>query len=203
MSAILSLYDHSGEWSRPYREAGYHVIQVDTGLTSSGVDYGPNLFHVRLNEDVRLLRADTIRYATSNRKIHGILAAPPCTVFASSGAWVQRSDDDMRNGLSMVDAVLRLVWALRPKWWALENPVGKLRRYLGPPVYWWDPCDYGDPYTKKTGLWGDFAVPQKNPVPATEGSKVTTKLTGFTDEAKRRRSVTPAGFARAFFLANP
>lgn len=33
---IVSLFDYSGEWSRPYREAGYTVIQFDKQL--DGID---------------------------------------------------------------------------------------------------------------------------------------------------------------------
>lgn len=110
MRRILSLCDYSGTWSQPYEEAGYDVIRID--IQTDG-------------RDVRLLkRMDNV---------HGILAAPPCTCFASSGARWKRSDDDMREALSVVDACIRLTWACRPVWWALENPVGKLVRYLGRP----------------------------------------------------------------------
>lgn len=109
----------------------------------------------------------------------------------------------MIDGLSIVDACLRLVAVCEPQWWALENPVGKLSRYLGAPRMWFDPCDYGDPYTKRTGLWGNFNEPVRNPVPATEGSKMWSRYGGSSTATKNARSVTPAGFARAFFEANP
>lgn len=51
---ILDLCSGSGEWSRPYREAGYDVIQVD----------------VKDGQDVRLL--EVLPYP-----VRGILAAPP------------------------------------------------------------------------------------------------------------------------------
>jgi hypothetical protein len=68
--------------------------------------------------------------------------------------------------------VLRIVLACRPKWWVLENPVGKLKHYLGPPRMTYQPNEYGDPYTKRTCLWGEFNTPIRTPVPATEGSKM-------------------------------
>ncbi len=174
---ILSLYDYSGVWSQPYRDDGYEVVQVD----------------LRRGQDVRLL--------AFTEHVHGILAAPPCTVFAGSGARWPRTDEEMAEGLSMVDAVCRLVLATRPSWWALENPVGKLRRYLGKPRLIFQPCDYGDPYTKRTCLWGDFTIPAKTPVEPTEGSKMHLMSPG--PERAQLRSQTPAGFARAFFEANP
>lgn len=176
---VLSLCDYSGEWPRPYAEAGYDVIQVD-------LDHG---------QDVRLLELPKV-------PIHGILAAPPCTMFAASGARWERTPEQMIDALSIVDACLRFVVACKPKWWVLENPIGKLVRYLGKPKMYFDPCDYGDTYTKRTALWGEFntALPAA-PVLALEGSKMHRLPQ--TKERARLRSQTPGGFARAFFEANP
>ena len=79
---ILSLCDYSGEWSRPYREAGYTVKQID----------------LKHGQDVRLLEYPG--------RVYGILAAPPCTVFAASGARWQRTEDQMKEALAIVDACL-------------------------------------------------------------------------------------------------
>lgn len=97
----------------------------------------------------------------------------------------------------------------RPQWWALENPIGKLKRYLGPPAFYFQPSDYGDPYTKRTALWGTFTAPlpimvgETRAVAASEGSMMWAKYGGRSERTKERRSITPAGFARAFFEVNP
>lgn len=96
---------------------------------------------------------------------------------------------------------MKIVMVQRPKWWCLENPIGRLSWFLGDPKAYFDPCDYGDPYTKRTCLWGDFVMPPKSPVEPTEGSKMH-RLPPSEDRAALR-SVTPAGFAKAFFEANP
>lgn len=181
MMTVLSLCDLTGEWPRPYREAGYDVISVD----------------IQRGEDVRLMRVDDLP------PIRGVLAAPPCTEFAASGArwWADKGDAPLIDGLSVVDACLRVIHATRPCWWALENPVGRLRRFIGPPVYSFHPCDFGDPYTKKTQLWGVFNPPIKSPVEPTEGSKMH-RLPPSVNRANLR-SATPEGFARAFFEVNP
>ena len=180
MLTILDLCAGSGSWSFPYQRAGYSVVKVT------------------LPDDVRLSEYG------EELSVHGILAAPPCTVFASSGARWSRSESDMLAGLSVVDACLRMVAIYRPRWWALENPVGTLRRWLGPPKMSFQPYDYGDPYTKKTLLWGDFQMPFKaNTVEPTEGSKMHTQYGGKSDRTKAARSITPAGFAQAFYKANP
>lgn len=175
---VLDLCSGSCEWSRPYLEAGYQVECIDLPI------------------DVRLLEFPG--------RVHGILAAPPCNVFAVSGNRWSRTDDDYRAALSIVDACLRLVTVCRPIWWALENPVGTLHRWLGPPVLRFDPCDFGDPYSKRTCVWGDFTFPLENPVEPVLGSFMHMGLAGNKGSSgPARRAITPAGFARAFFEANP
>lgn len=179
---ILSLYDYSGVWSEPYRAHGYHVIQMD----------------IKHGQDVRLFEPPGV-------PVWGILAAPPCTDLAVSGAlhWERKGEEALLNALALVDAVIRIAAVTRPQWWAIENPVGRISRYLGAPRLWFDPCDYGDPYTKKTGLWGDFnANLPKRPVEPTLGNSHIMAL-GPSPKRQELRSITPRGFAWAFFEANP
>lgn len=185
IKSILSLCDITGNWSNPYKESGYNVIRID----------------IMEGSDVRLMSHLQI-------PIHGILAAPPCTVFSKVGAryWKDIKVDKILDGLSIVDACLRAVAIYKPKWWALENPIGRLRNWLGPPVFTFQPYMYGDPWTKRTNLWGEFCPPlplfsdqAKSDLRPTLGD-ITTRLSG---RDKIKRSATPEGFARAFFQANP
>jgi len=180
MKKILSLCDYTGIWGGQYEDE-YEVIYVD-------IQRDPK-------SDVRLFRH------TSD--VVGIIAQPPCDHFAVSGArwWEKKGDKALLEGLALVDACLRIVVAHRPRWWVLENPVGRLRHYIGPYAHTFNPCDYGDPYTKRTCLWGEFTMPQKNPVEPTEGSKMHLVPPG--PEQKNIRSATPLGFAQAFRMANP
>ena len=182
---ILSLCDYSGNWSQPYRDAGYNVIQID----------------LKHGKDVRLLEHPG--------QIHGILAAPPCTHLAASGArwWKEKGEGALLESLAIADACLRFVALCNPVWWALENPTGRLTTYYGKPTYSFDPCDFGDPYTKKTHLWGRFTPPSPLfigdilPVDPTEGSKMHRLPP--SERRAELRSETPKGFALAFFRANP
>lgn len=180
---ILSLCDYSGNWSKPYREAGYDVVQVD----------------LQHGHDVRLMKYPG--------KVHGILAAPPCTHFSRAGAhlWPKKGEAALIEGLALVDACLRFVSVCSPKWWVLENPIGRLKDYIGEPVYKFHPYEFGDAYTKRTWLWGDFTPPMKMPVEfeltgKPGGRDFTTKL---SSSARNKRSETPLGFAYAFMRANP
>jgi len=177
---ILDLCGGTGSWSQPYAEAGYDVRVIDP--MADGCD-------VRVHEYMG--------------DIHGILAAPPCTHLSGSGArwWADKGDAALMEALAVVDACMRIIATSNPVWWALENPVGRLRNYIGPPVMTFNPCHYGDPWTKRTLLWGNFTVPDKCPVEPTQGSKLWRL--GPSPERAKLRSITPPGFARAFFKANP
>jgi hypothetical protein len=176
---IVDLCSGSGNWSEPYRKAGYIVIRHDIAM-------GPD-------HDVRFLPKPKI-------KTYCVLAAPPCTYFASSGARWKRTSAEMIEGLSVVDACLRYIIFSNPHFWALENPVGKLSSFLGKPDYYFDPCDFGDSYTKKTCLWGKFNKPILKPV-----QPVGKNPIHFMSPSPNRginRSITPLKFAEAFFEAN-
>lgn len=109
----------------------------------------------------------------------------------------------MREALSLVDACLRLVLVLKPHFWVMENPVGKLRKWIGAPVMTFNPCDYGDPYKKRTLLWGNFNTNLvKTPVTPVIPSPLHQNYGGKSAKTKEARSVTPPGFAKAFYEAN-
>lgn len=180
MARILSLCDYTGIWGGQY-EDDYEVIYVD-------LQRDPDA-------DVRLFE-----YIDD---VHGIIAQPDCTEFAGSGArwWKMKGEEPLLKALALVDACMRIIAVHRPRFWVLENPSGRLTRWLGPWAHTYNPSDYGDPYTKRTCLWGEFTMPQKNPVEATEGSKMHLVPPG--PERKNIRSATPLGFAEAFRMANP
>lgn len=139
---ILDLCGGTGSWSKPYRDAGYDVRVVT------------------------LPEWDVRKYEPPSN-IYGILAAPPCTHFSGSGAlWWPEKDKDGRTleDLEIATICLMIIAKSEPKFWALENPVGRLKRWFRKPDYYFNPCDFGDPYTKKTCLWGKFNLPEKNPV---------------------------------------
>jgi hypothetical protein len=139
------------------------------------------------------------------RRVHGILAAPPCTHFSRAGSlsWRRKGMAAVKEALSIVDACLRAVAIYDPVFWALENPVGRLHRWLGPPQQIFQPWEYGDPYTKETCLWGRFTVPKKTPVEPTQGAFEYLDRLRVKGDKATKRSVTPEGFAHAFFAANP
>lgn len=189
---ILSLFDRSGVWADAYREAypDYTVVQFDVQRDPA--------------EDVRA--QDWAKYGDA---VRGVIMQPPCTEFARSGArwWKDKDPALLRDALALVWECARAVGETDPDWYVLENPVGRLKRYIGDWSFIFNPCEFAgyadDPdeeaYTKRTCLWGRFNHPTPDPRNPVLGSKMHR----MSSRAKHARSRTPQGFARAFAEANP
>jgi len=196
---ILDLCGGTGAWSKPYMEAGYDVRNIT-------------------------LPEYDIKYYIPPNNVHGVLAAPPCTDFAVSGArwWAKKDGNVALLNLSMLDIVLvclQIIEMTHPSFWALENPVGRLYHWLGKPRLIFQPYEYGDPWTKRTCIWGKFNIPQKHPVEPVGQWIGKSNTHGIVDHYEflpgdwihklppspnrsLLRSITPPGFAKAFFEAN-
>lgn len=221
MQTILDLCGGTGSWSKPYRDKGYDVKV----LTLPDFDV------------VKWREYDWLIKLINKNKIHGILAALPCTMFSiARNDKTARKPRDLKGGMEIVQACLDIVHECLCrqhrksgeglKWWALENPYsGYLKRFIGEPILTFHPYEYGDPYTKNTAIWGDFNIPTKNPVkprkfehPTTKGARDFVSCvehfrdlkdipdgylekTGYSKRAVMR-SMTPQGFANAFYKAN-
>ena len=199
---ILDLCGGTGSWSKPYKENGYDVRVIDPQEWVED-DYGTG--------DVRLFKKP-------KEDIYGILAAPPCTHFSGSGArhWKKKGKEPLLEGLSVVDACLRIALITKPKFWVLENPVGRLKHYIGDAKCTFQPYEYGDNYSKRTCLWGDFNMPEPTDIVEPDMVEFISKKgekkrmsKNYYDafklpekERARLRSMTPQGFAKAFYEVN-
>jgi hypothetical protein len=194
---MLSFFDVSTAMARPWAEAGYLCYCIDTqhprGETKD--DANENIIRVGAN----------IHHWLPPRDGEAVFAAffPPCTDLAVSGArWFRdKGIGRLVDALALFKRSVDLAELLKCPY-LIENPVATVSKYWRPPDHTFDPCDYGDPYTKKTCLWtgGGFVMPKKRRVEPTEGMKLYW-LPPSKDRANLR-SVTPAGFARAVFKAN-
>lgn len=191
---ILDLCGGTGSWSKPYKDAGYDVRLITLP-----------------NKDVR-------NYIPP-KDVYGILAAPPCDQFSIAKGSNPR---DLVGGMEIVKVCLNIIWQARLrnklKFWALENPVGFLRQFLGRPPYTFKQWEYGESQVKRTDLWGYF----KTPIPSikSEPAEITTNIghkgngrawsklsvpIEYKDMKLDRaaiRGITPKGFAEAFYKAN-
>lgn len=190
---MISCFDKSGNMAKPWAEAGYLCYCVDLqhpkGETRDG-----NIIRVG---------ADMLEWMPPRGSIAFAAFFPPCTDVAVSGArWFQdKGIGALIHTLRLFEVSVKLAeWCGAP--YLIENPVSTISTYWRKPDYSFDPCDYGDPYTKKTCLWtgGGFVMPPKSRVEPTEGSKM--HLMAPSPDRADRRSETPKGFARAVFEAN-
>lgn len=193
---LLSLFDLTGNWSKPYQENSWEVWRIDE-------QNGFNLF----DWNYRVL---------SQVFFDGILIAEPCTDFALSGAKHFKGKDT--NGktyesMALVYKSLAIVQYFNPRFWVLENPMSRIHKLvpqLGSIVFRFDPYEFAgyDPipgnsqYQKQTWLWGEFNKPVKKPLENIDGQKHFKNLGGRSIETKNERSKTPLGFAYAFYEAN-
>lgn len=197
---VVSLCDLTGNAVRPWAEAGYECLCIDTqhALRSDRVEVvGPGQITYRW-ADVRSMTPSDIPGTPAF-----VFAFPPCTDLTKTAAcdWPKKGLRRLIDALELVDACRRLCdWYGCP--WLLENPSGRLGSLWRQADHTFHPCDYGDPYRKLTCLWtgGGFVMPPKAPVEPAERSPIHWMGPG--PERANRRSVTPIGFARAVFAAN-
>jgi hypothetical protein len=209
---ILDLCGGTGAWSKPYKDAGYDVRV----LTLPEYDI-TKLFI--LNNVWILKNKGELKDVIPIKNVYGILAAPTCTHFSLARTTAKESRD-FNTAMLLVKSCLEIIWNCRAngnlKFWALENPMGYLRQFLGKPPLTWQPCDYGEPYTKRTDLWGYYNFPKKKPIKLTEEQIKDCSINKrklpeipkdyiMPEDIKQqavRRSITPKGFAKAFYQAN-
>lgn len=198
---LISLFDHSGNWSAPFEEVTT-VVRVDL------LD----------GWDVLSLSPASFSHVT------GVLLAPPCTCFTNASSLHWKRFDDMgatAQAVRLVTHSLDLIREWKPAFWCLENPPGRLEKLVpelkGLQLTWFHPWHFGDPYTKRTNLWGNF-IPHliRKPVkPIPPERRHSLSIDQFHDiscggkssphvKEKRRslRSETPKGFANAFYQAH-
>lgn len=188
---ILDLCGGTGGWSKPYKDNGYDVRVIT-------------------------LPEYNVETYTPPKGVYGILAAPPCTMF-SLARTTAKTPRDFYQAMATVEACLRIIWEVRKEeklaFWALENPKALLRQFIGKPYFTFDASEFGEDYNKATDIWGYFLEPRKKREYTRYKSTNTNsrKLPKIPEDYKRdrnmsstaiKRSITPQGFAEAFYRAN-
>ena len=192
---IVSLFDYTGNMVLPWAEAGHQCECYDI-QHPPGLSPGPH-------KNITFVGADLRDAKPFLHDVKILFAFPPCDHLAVSGArWFQGKGLRALSSAIELFAVATECAAVAGAPYMIENPVSTISTYWRKPDHKFDPCDYGDPYTKKTCLWtgNGFIMPVKQPVEPTEGSKMHFVSPGPNRAAIR--SETPMGFARAVFAAN-
>src|SRR3990167_6633160 len=225
---ILDLCGGTGSWSLPYKNSGYKVITItlpEYDITKTQIKDGQITFigkvksHLVIAKEVYGVLAappcTMFSFARTNaKKPRDLEEGMECVRSCLDIIW---SCMEVKQNTTKKTLPLQF--------WALENPYhGFLKKFLGTPAFTFDPWEFGDGYQKRTALWGHFNEPIKKPVPMTKEAKAKAKTNSHLHtlgvkfdylkskdihpeafgkfDRQTRRSITPAGFAKAFFEAN-
>lgn len=217
---ILDICGGTGAWSKYYKENGYDVRVLTLPETDIMDWTNKNMIEVaRLINDNKVYGILVAPPCTDFSIARNDKTAKRPRDLKSAMKIVNQC-------LSIIHLCLYNPYRIKEnslKFWALENPYsGYLKRFLGKPALVFEPYEYGDPYTKKTALWDMFNEPKKNivePKRFERGGCFVENVEDFfelkkdqipenyqkkTGLSKRTivRSITPNGFAKAFYEAN-
>jgi hypothetical protein len=224
---ILDLCGGTGSWARPYKEAGFTVYTITipeydvlkTIIEKDILEFrGTKMLRVAKKDVYGVLAAPPctmFSFARTNaKKPRDLKEGMECVRWCLEVIWsIMEVKQDTKSKMIPL------------QFWALENPYhGFLKKFLGKPAFTFDPWEFGDGYQKRTALWGHFNEPIKNPIPMTEEAKAKAKTNSTLHtlgvkfdylkskdihpehfgkfDRQTRRSITPQGFANAFFKAN-
>ena len=206
---ILDLCGGTGSWSKPYKDNGYDVRVITLP------DYDVATYHPPKNVYGILAAPPCTMFSIAR---NDKTAREPRDLMGGMNT--------VNHCLRIIHECLYDPYRASEnslKFWALENPAsGYLKRFLGKPALTFDPSEYGDKHTKKTALWGMFSEPKKThkklDITGDENNYVKS-VEKYFDDMKHLipdgykyktglsmrtivRSITPQGFALAFYKAN-
>lgn len=94
------------------------------------------------------------------KNVYGVIANPVCTDLSTAAGFDKKNN--IEKGMFLVNHCWRIIKEANPYFSVMENPYnGRLKEILGNPTYVYQPWEFGSPWTKKTGLWGNFNPPKK------------------------------------------
>ncbi len=225
---ILDLCGGTGSWSKPWKKAGYvvHTITLPDYDVNQYRIFSDHVLFLSTVKPLAVMWKDIYGILAAPPCTMFSFARTN----AKTPRNLENGMECVRSCLDIIWSMMEVVQdtgkkTLPLKFWALENPYhGFLPKFLGKPAFTFDPWEFGDGYQKRTALWGSFNEPKKNPIPMTDEAKAKAKTNSTlhtlgtkvdylkskdihpeafgTMDRQARRSITPAGFAQAFYEAN-
>jgi hypothetical protein len=126
-------------------------------------DIGSDTRYFQLDDDFEVIKVGKdigVENYNPPKNVYGVIANPVCTQFSIARGF--NKIGDLEEGMFLVNHCLRIIKECNPNFWVIENPAtGKLKDFLGKPVFVYQPWEFGSPWTKKTALWGKFNIPNK------------------------------------------
>lgn len=153
---VIELFAGSCSFSDVAQSRGHKTFTTDNGKDLFTVD---QFSKINLVENVLFLESDVFDF-----KPDVIWASPPCTYFSVSSIGKHWNKDNTPKsteailGVKLVQKTFKLIEELKPQFYFVENPRGKLRKldfmkqYKKQTVTY---CQYGDERMKPTDIWTD------------------------------------------------
>lgn len=164
---VLELFSGTSSVGRAFAGRGHEVATVD---------YDPR-FEATSHADIGCMGVADVRALFGGALPDVVWASPDCTTYSVAALGRHRRRDPETGWLMPVtpyakecDAVnqhlMRLIDALDPKVWFIENPRASMRRMPwmdGLPRYTVTYCQYGESYMKPTDIWTNHPDPRFKP----------------------------------------
>jgi hypothetical protein len=210
---VVSLFDLTGVMVKPWSDAGYDCHIFDIQHKDGGLLHGNIHTH-----KIDLMRQQPIDIkirmpGISIDEIKFVSCFPPCTHLSVSGArWFKgKGLRKLAESIVMFATAAEFCERIGAPY-IIENPVSTISTYWRKPDYTFHPWEYNgynegdgdDNYTKRTCLWtgNGFIMPPKWHDLDGEPDQRIWNAPGSGQDRANFRSKTPAGFAKAVFMAN-
>lgn len=149
---VIELFSGTESFSKVARERGHKAFTIDIEK-----EFNPSLCIDILDLDISMIPEEF-----KNPTI--LWASPPCTTFSVASIrhyWEngKPKNDKTLKGIEIVKKTLKIIEALKPKYFIIENPRGMLRKqdfikHLSRDTVTY--CQYGNPTQKPTDLWNNL-----------------------------------------------
>lgn len=154
---MIDLCSGLGGASQPFIDRGWNVSRVDNNPKFKNIIY-TFIISVKDIEKSKLFIPGEVDF---------VWASPPCNCFSMASIHLNWTKRRKPKHIGVINAIRNVVWCLdaidflKPKFWALENPRGKLRNILNKPgvIYPGLTTDlglWGAKSPKPTDIWGKF-----------------------------------------------
>jgi hypothetical protein len=185
---VIDLFSGLGGFSQAFVDRGHYVERYDFNKDFKDVPYTTikNVFDMT---PIDLEIADIV------------LASIDCTYFTIANAIPDK--DSLALAEKLTRHTLFIIHEANPRFWIIENPPGRIKKILGPPVYKTAWGYWGTPYYKPTWLWGklpfmNWPTRYREPVPKDTWDMKRYKKNKFSylcDTDPKKRSLIPYAFS--------
>ena len=160
---ILELFSGTQSISKVFEQKGWEIFTVDNNPYFEEI--------TTWKVDILTITAQDILDKFGKPDV--IWASPPCTTFSVASIGKHWNKDntpktkDAEIGLLILEKTIEIIKALKPKYFFIENPMGKMRKM---PImeqfnkYTVTYCQYGDKRMKPTDIWTNHPNPKFKPM---------------------------------------